>query len=91
MTPDPLTNLEIPKCYQNECRFNGAYPRDNLLDKIKNGAYVINLDEYADIGTHSIALYSNGNFQLILTILQSNTFQKKSKSSSGDLRSKDLR
>ena len=26
---------------------------------IKNGAYVINLDEYADVGTHWIALYAN--------------------------------
>ena len=26
---------------------------------IKNGAYVINLDEYFDIGTHWIALYVN--------------------------------
>ena len=27
--------------------------------KIKNEAYVINLDEYSDIGTHWIALYVN--------------------------------
>ena len=27
------------------------------LKKIKDGAYVINLDEYADVGTHWIALY----------------------------------
>ena len=27
------------------------------LKKIKNKAYVINLDEYADVGTHWIALY----------------------------------
>ena len=26
---------------------------------IKNGAYIINLDEYADVGTHWIALYTN--------------------------------
>ena len=45
--------------YQNEPRFNGVYPRDNLPDKIKDGAYVINLDEYSDIGTHWIALYAN--------------------------------
>ena len=45
--------------YQNEPRFNGAYSRDNLPDKIKDGAYVINLDEYSDIGTHWIALYVN--------------------------------
>ena len=31
----------------------------NKLPKtIKNGAYVINLDEYTDTGTHWIALYS---------------------------------
>ena len=29
--------------------------------KIKNGAYVINLDEYADVGTHWIALFYNRN------------------------------
>ena len=28
---------------------------------IKNGAYVINLDEYADVGTHCIALYVSNN------------------------------
>ena len=28
---------------------------------IKNGAYVINLDEYADLGTHWIALYAKNN------------------------------
>ena len=27
------------------------------LKKIKNKAYVINLDEYADVGTHWITLY----------------------------------
>ena len=45
--------------YQNEPRFNGVYSRDNLPEKIKDGAYLINLDEYSDIGTHWIALYVN--------------------------------
>ena len=57
----PLTNFEIHKCYQNEPRFNSAYSRDNLPDKIKDGAYVINLDEYSDIGTHWITLYALNN------------------------------
>ena len=30
-----------------------------MPDKIKDGAYVINLDEYSDIGTHWVALYVN--------------------------------
>ena len=45
--------------YQNEPRFNGVYSRDNLPDKVKDGAYVRNIDEYSDIGTHSIELYVN--------------------------------
>ena len=49
-------NFEIQKYYQNEPIFNGVYSRDNL-PKIKDGAYVIYLDEYSDIGTHWVALY----------------------------------
>ena len=59
MTPHPLTNFEIQTYYQNEPRFIGVYSRDNLPYKIKNGAHVINLDEYSDVGTHWIALYVN--------------------------------
>ena len=55
----PLTNFEIQEYYQNEPRFNGLFSRDNLPNSIKNGAYVINLHEYRDIGTHGVALYVN--------------------------------
>ena len=61
MLPHPLTNFEIQKYYQNEPRFNGVFSRDNLPKKIKDGAYVINLDEYADVGTHWIALFCRKN------------------------------
>ena len=61
MPPHPLTNFEIRKYYQNEPRFNGVYSRNNLPKKIIDGAYVINLDEYADVGTHWIALFCNIN------------------------------
>ena len=47
--------------YENEPRFIGVYSRDNLPKIIKSGAYVINLDEYADVGTHWIALYVKNN------------------------------
>ena len=30
-----------------------------MPEKIKDGAFVINLDEYSDIGTHCITLYVN--------------------------------
>ena len=59
MLPYPLTNFELEKYYQNEPRFNGVFSRNNPPKKIKNGAYVINLDEYADVGTHWIALFCN--------------------------------
>ena len=59
MLPYPLTNFETQK-YQNEPRFNDVYSRDNLT-KIKDGAYVINLDEQSDIGTHWIALCTHNN------------------------------
>ena len=59
MAPHPLTNFEIQKYYENEPRFNGVYSRNNLPKKIKDGAYVINLDEYADVCTHWIALFCN--------------------------------
>ena len=49
------------KYYENESRFNGVYSRDNLPNKIRNGAYVINLDEYSDIGIHWVALYVKNN------------------------------
>ena len=61
MPSHPLTNLEIRKYYENEPRFNGVFSRDNLPKKIKDGAYVINFDEYADTGTHWIALFCKKN------------------------------
>ena len=60
MQPHPLTNFEIQKYYQNEPRFNGDYSRYNLT-KIKDGAYIINIDEYSDIGTRWVALYVQNN------------------------------
>ena len=59
MVHHPLTNFEIQKYYENKPRFNDVFSRDNLPKKIKDGAYVINLDEYADVGTHWIALFCN--------------------------------
>ena len=60
MLPHPLTNYEIQKYYQNEPKLNGVYSRNNL-SKIQDGAYVINIDEFASIGTHLEALYAIRN------------------------------
>ena len=78
--PDSLTNFEIQKYYQNEPRFNGVYSRDNLTNKIKDGAYAINLDEYFDTGTHWIALYAlNNNVTDFDSFGVEHILQKKSK------------
>ena len=57
----PLTNFEIQDYYQNALRIYGVFSRDNLPNNIKYGAYVINIDEYHDTGTHWVALYVNNN------------------------------
>ena len=57
--PHPLINLEIQEYYQNEPRFNDVYSRNNLPKTIKDSAYLINLGEYADVGTHLIAFFCN--------------------------------
>ena len=57
MSPHPLTTFEIQKYYKNEPRFTGVFSRNNLPKKIKDGAYIINLDKYSNVGTHWIALF----------------------------------
>ena len=57
----PLTNIEINEYYKNEPRFNGVYSRNNLPNKIKKVAYVINLDEYENTGTHWVSLFVKTN------------------------------
>ena len=62
----PLPNFEIQNYFQNDAqlssqnepKFNKVYSTNNL-HKIKDRAYVINLDEYKSIGTHWIVLYVN--------------------------------
>ena len=76
MKPHPLTNFEIQKYYENEPRFNGFYSRDNLPKKIKDGAYVINLDEYADVGTHWISLFCKKMKLFVSIALVKNIFLK---------------
>ena len=59
MPSHSLTNFEIQKFYRMELIFSAVYSKNNLPKKIKNGAYVLHLDEYADVDTHWIALFCN--------------------------------
>ena len=77
--PHPLTNFQIKEYHENEPRFNGVYFRYNLPKTIKNGAYALNLDGYADVGKHWIALYVKKMKLFTLIVLVLNMFLKKSK------------
>ena len=79
MKPHPLRKFEIQKYYENKSRFNGVFSRDNLPNKIKDGAYVVNLDGHEDIGTHWIALFCKNIKLFILIVLELNIFLKKFK------------
>ena len=39
------------------------------LKKIKDGAYIINLDEYTDVGTHWIALFCKKKMKLFISVV----------------------
>ena len=58
MLPHHLTSFEIRIYYQNEPEFDNVYSRNNL-SKTKDGAYIINLDEYKPLETHWIVLNVN--------------------------------
>ena len=62
--------LMLPHPLNNEHGFKGIYSRDNLLKRgstecnsveRKDQAYIINLDEYSNIGAHWIPLYAENN------------------------------
>ena len=76
MLPHPLKNFKIQKYYQNEPRFNDVFSGNNLSKKLKDGTYVIHLGEYADVGTHWIALIFNRDETIVFVL---NIFTKKLK------------
>ena len=77
----PLNGFEIQKYYQNELKFNGVYYRKHI-SKIKDGGYVINLDDldaYATIGTQRIAWYVNAENLVTLEWKIFGKFRKETK------------
>ena len=55
--PNNSTNNNSKNYYNNNNNNNNN--NDNNNNSIKNGTYIINLDEYRNIGTHWVALYVN--------------------------------
>ena len=76
MSPHPLTNFQIQIHYGNWLKFNGFYARNNL-SKIKDGAYIINLDEYESIELIGLLCMLMITMWLTLITLELKIFQKK--------------
>ena len=74
--PYPLPNFEIQKYYQNKPIFIGVYSRDNLQDKVKDRAFVVNLDEYSDIGTIGL-ICIHWIIMLLILIVLCRTYSKR--------------
>ena len=60
MLSHPLTNFEIQAYYESEPKFI-VYSRNNLPKTMKDGSYIVNLDECTSLGTHWLGLYASGN------------------------------
>ena len=56
-----FNKFSIRKLFSKWTKFNDVYSRVTLPKEIKDGVNVINLDEYADVGTHWVALFCNRN------------------------------
>ena len=51
MPSHPVIILIYKSIIRKKTKFNGVYSK-NILLKLKDGEYVINLDEYESVGTH---------------------------------------
>ena len=58
---------------------------EKIWQKIKDGAYVIKLDEYGDIGTHWIPLFCNRSGIIYFDSFGANMFLKKLKNLLGNI------
>ena len=73
-----VKHQKVSKYYETDCRFRGVCSRYNL-PKIKDGAYIVNLDECEWVGSNWIALYINGDKVHTLIVLGLNKSQNKFK------------
>ena len=57
---NPLNNIEITNYFNDEPIFNGVFSRNNL-PRIKDGGYVINLDDKNSNAAHWVSLFIDRN------------------------------
>ena len=58
-----MNNVEITNYFKYEVRINGVFSRNNL-PRIKDWAYVINLDDRNSKGTHWVSLFIDKNIAI---------------------------
>ena len=51
---------KVSKYSDHDCRFNGVFSKDKV-SRIKNGAYVINLDDKQSKSIHCVSLFIERN------------------------------
>ena len=59
----PLNNIEITNNFNYKPRFNGIFSKNNL-PRIKDGAFVINLNDKNSTGTHWVSLFIDKNLAI---------------------------
>ena len=70
----PLSNIEITNYFNYKPRFNGVFSRNNL-PRVKDVAYVLNLNDKKGEGTHWVFIIYWQKIQLYtLIILEFNIF-----------------
>ena len=60
------SNIELEQILNNKVKnFNGVYPKDLMKKPLKDGFYIVNLDDSTGEGTHWCALYKiNDGFSI---------------------------
>ena len=68
--------IKITNYFNYEHRFNGVFSRNNL-SRIKDGVYVINLDDKNSKGTHWVSLFVDRNLAVYFDSFGINIILKK--------------
>jgi hypothetical protein len=54
-----ISNIELDNILKNVKQFNGVYMKDEIPKDLKDGFYIINLDDSKNDGTHWCVFYKN--------------------------------
>ena len=72
----PFSNIKITEYFSCKPKFNSGFSRNNL-SRLKDGAYVINLNDNKSKGTNWVSLFIDRNTVIYFNSLELNIFLKK--------------